>query len=697
MTRQALVVENNKICENIYLALISWNSRSYTFIYSKVKPTASSFKSTILAKHWMISIATARGVRSTKCFSNSSPPVKRLASLTGAIQRGTRKARDVGERMERYNSRISSNANGGFQRETARGPSRAVPFEQQFAGRSLAEQRRFQQRGEGRERHEGKPRYPRRDSHGVARDQPAERFSQTKGDRSPFPKQPPTPDSVLRAAYRDENASGNSNQDQDKFHRDRRAPDHFSERAGERRSFSRRPSASESSLEVDYRDQNWSRNLNKVNDEDAADRSLSKRPLLREQSRHSFSRRSNALEDSSRMGDRNRDQPSYPKKALSGRSDLQGSLRGAGEWYAPKHLSGQPLSRNAERYVSEHAGQELISANRHVTVPLSVPRSSAASEFIYGTSAVKAALQAGTRKLFKLYLQQEANGTDQREEDNEFLQLARKRGVAVKRVGALADDLRLLSKMAQGRPHNGYVLEASRLPNTPASALDTVEKPGDGFTFTPGHQSEEEIAVNGTSCKISGSNGRYPFVLLLDSILDPGNLGAIIRSAAFFGVDAIALIDYNLAPFSPVTLKASSGAAEYMHYLRIKNDIDFVKTSQSNGWKFFAAVAPKSASASRRGPSVFRLQEAEEALLKGPCVLMFGGEGDGLRPRLQKVSDGTVGIEGAVGAKTGSGLDSLNVSVAAALLMQVFVKGSTTKARRENLEGEVSREDKLLF
>ena len=599
--------------------------------------------------------------------------------------------------MERYNVRINSNANGGFQRETARGPSRAVPFKQEHAGRPLAEQRRFQQRSDGKERYEEKTRYPRRDSYGVARDQPAERFLQTKGDRSSFPRQPPTQDSFSRAEYRDKDASRYSNQDLDKGHRDRRAPDHFSERAGERRSFSRKPSASENSLEVDYRDQTRSRYLTKVKSEDAEDRSPSKHPLLGEPSRHSFSRRSNTLEDPSRTSDRSRAQPSSPKKAFAGKSDLQSSLREAGERYAPKHLSGQSLSRNAERYVSEHAGQESVPAKRHVAVPLSVPRSSAASEFLYGTSAVKAALQAGTRKLFKLYIQQEANGTDQREGDSEFLQLARKRGLAVKRLGALADDSRLLSKMAQGRPHNGYVLEASRLPNTPARALDTVVKPGDEFTFTPGHQSEEEVAVNGTSCKISGTDGRYPFVLLLDSILDPGNLGAIIRSAAFFGIDAIALIDYNLAPFSPVTLKASSGAAEYMHYLRIKNDFNFVKTSQSNGWKFFATVAPKSASASRGGPNVFRLQEAEEALMKGPCVLMFGGEGDGLRPRLQKVADGIIGIEGALGAKSGFGLDSLNVSVAAALMMQVFVKGSTTKARTENLEGEVSTEDELLF
>jgi len=334
-----------------------------------------------------------------------------------------------------------------------------------------------------------------------------------------------------------------------------------------------------------------------------------------------------------------------------------------------------------------------------VNVPLSIPRSSAASEFIYGTSAVKAALRARTRKLYKLYIYHGEGRTEDRGSDKEFFKLAERCGLEVERLGEGADDVRLLSKMSQGRPHNGYVLEASQLPMTPVEGLDSVTSPGDGFTFTPSHQSAEEVAVNGNSSKVSGKSDRYPFVLMLDSILDPGNLGAIIRSAAFFGVDAIGLVDNNLAPFSPVTLKASSGAAEHMPYLKIKKDIDFVRRSQSNGWKFFAAVAPESASASRGGPNAITLRDAEHALRKGPCVLILGGEGDGLRPRLQKAADEMIGIEGAVGLNSEMGLDSLNVSVAAALMMQIFVKGSNAKAgsKASARETHDAKEDGLLF
>ncbi len=680
----------------IHLALTPWTSRSCILLIAK--GISSDFTQLYNpCNTWMISIATARGVRGSKCFSKSYLAVKRLASLTGAIQRGARKARDVGERTERYNTRINSNASSDFRTENARRSSRATTFEQEYAGRPPADRWRSQQRSDGREKYEGETRYPRRDPHGRARDQPAERFLHTKGDRSSSSRQPSTQDSFSHAAYRDKNSSRYPSRELDKGHKDRRPPDHFPEREGDPSPYSRKSNASAKSLEVDYKDLNQSRYRSKVIGEDAEDRSLSKHSLPGEQFRHSFSRKPNAPEGSFRTSDREHTRSKYPKKIFAGTSDLQPSLREASGRHAPKHLSRQPFSKSTEGYVSEHGAQESMPAERHVTVPLSVPRSSAASEFLYGTSSVKAALQAGTRKLFKLYIQQEATGANQREGDKEFFQLAQKRGLTVKRLGALADDLRLMSKMAQGRPHNGYVLEASRLPNTPVEALDAVERPGDGFTFAPGHQSEEEIAVNGTSRKIPGSSGRYPFVLLLDSILDPGNLGSTIRSAAFFGVDAIALIDYNLAPFSGVTLKASSGAAENMHYLNIKNDLNFVKKSQSNGWKFFAAVAPESASASRGGPNAVRLREAEEALKKGPCVLMFGGEGDGLRPRLQRVADGMVGIEGALREKSGSGLDSLNVSVAAALMMQIFVKGSTAKASTETLEGEVSRQNELLF
>jgi len=61
------------------------------------------------------------------------------------------------------------------------------------------------------------------------------------------------------------------------------------------------------------------------------------------------------------------------------------------------------------------------------------------------------------------------------------------------------------------------------------------------------------------------------------------------------------------------------------------------------------------------------------ALREGPCVLLLGSEGEGIRAQLQRIVNGTVGVGSARGSA--QSLDSLNVSVAAALLMQEFLTG----------------------
>jgi 21S rRNA (GM2251-2'-O)-methyltransferase len=360
----------------------------------------------------------------------------------------------------------------------------------------------------------------------------------------------------------------------------------------------------------------------------------------------------------------------------------------------PHKSTGQERSfdrdENVEGALDDGLRELSSTKHKNSSVPMSIPRSVAASEFIYGASAVKAALQAGTRKFYKLYISQSDDGLEERLGDRMIGELAAANRVPVKRIDT--ENLRLLDKMAQGRPHNGFVLEASKLPTTPVEALGSAEGPGTGFSFIASYQSAEEIAVNSASTKVSSQSHLYPFVLLLDSILDPGNLGAIIRTAAFFGVDAIAVVDYSLAPFSPVTLKASAGAAEHMRYLSVKKDVDFVKSSQLSGWKFFAAVAPNSASARRGGITRAASTEIETALAEGPCVLMLGGEGDGIRARLQKTADRVVGIEGARGLQSQLGLDSLNVSVAAGLLIQKFV-GNSHSGR----QGLNETQEQLLF
>jgi 21S rRNA (GM2251-2'-O)-methyltransferase len=321
----------------------------------------------------------------------------------------------------------------------------------------------------------------------------------------------------------------------------------------------------------------------------------------------------------------------------------------------------------------------------YMKVPLSIPYTTAGSEFLYGTHVVKAALQSGRRKLYKLYIYQGVNSQGEEvEQDNSIYKLALAAGVAVSRVRG--DWERLLNKMSEQRPHNGYVLEASPVPKLPVTALERVEGPAEGFDVQLGHQSVEELAINSTfnihgsvaTLQIVSRTQRYPFILMLDRIKDPGNLGSIIRSAYFLGVEAVVLIEHGTAPIGPVALKSSASAAEYLPLLVVKNEHAFMRKSQENGWKFFAATSPDSRSVSGSEPRVLELSMMNSALQEGPCVLLLGSEGEGIRPQLQRIVNGTVGIESA--RVSTQGLDSLNVGVAAALLMQEFLQGSKRAA-----------------
>jgi 23S rRNA (guanosine2251-2'-O)-methyltransferase/21S rRNA (GM2251-2'-O)-methyltransferase len=174
---------------------------------------------------------------------------------------------------------------------------------------------------------------------------------------------------------------------------------------------------------------------------------------------------------------------------------------------------------------------------------------------------------------------------------------------------------------------------------------------------------------------------RYPVSLLVDGVVDPGNMGAIIRSAYYLGVDAIVFAGKNSAPLSPVTIKASAGAAENMALLHVTNEVDFIQRSKANGWRFYAADAP--------GPGATYLYRQSNTSDSGvgalptshsPSVLMMGSEASGLSGHIKSHADAIVSIPGArhsveLGvASDPARIDSLNVSVAAALLMEMFLR-----------------------
>lgn len=304
--------------------------------------------------------------------------------------------------------------------------------------------------------------------------------------------------------------------------------------------------------------------------------------------------------------------------------------------------------------------------------PLSIPFTTAASQFLYGTSTVEAALSTSRRKLYKLYIYQGGNRI--RQEKDQFLaNLAYRKGVEVEFVDE--SRLPLLNKMSGSRPHNGHLLEASPLPQLPVKALGEVsgEESWPGFRVVIGHQSAEDAKVNGTAEFIATEPSSHkPFVLLLDEIVDPQNLGAIIRTASFMGVTAVVTSKRGSSPVTPVVLKASSGAAEAMTMLSVDSPADFVQASRENGWRVYAAVPPK-ADAGRQQVDMRHLEKGDP-LLNDPCILILGSEGEGLSRQLRRAAHCEVSIPNMSGLKV---VDSLNVSVATGLLCSAFVRGRT--------------------
>jgi 21S rRNA (GM2251-2'-O)-methyltransferase len=122
---------------------------------------------------------------------------------------------------------------------------------------------------------------------------------------------------------------------------------------------------------------------------------------------------------------------------------------------------------------------------------------------------------------------------------------------------------------------------------------------------------------------------------------------------------------------SPVALKASAGASESLPLLTVNQPGQFLDKCQNNDWKIYAAVTPSPGKSPRTG-HYFTPSTLGCPVQKHPCILVLGGEGEGLRWNIQSKADFSVGIEGR---RLGQNqVDSLNVSVAAGLLCEAFLR-----------------------
>ncbi|OCL06921.1 alpha/beta knot [Glonium stellatum] len=390
-----------------------------------------------------------------------------------------------------------------------------------------------------------------------------------------------------------------------------------------------------------------------------------------------------------------------PKESLDRQASITGQMASlfGGRGSVSRSLSLNNLKRDDEdvsvktRYANNDSKTSNISRHspRAFAAPLSIPYTTAASEFLYGYSVVLAALRAHRRKLYNLYLHSRAA---RHEGIHALKERAKATGVQIHSV----DDewLPTMDRLSNGRPHNGCILESSPLPRPPISSLGLPSVEQGIFKVKLDHQSREDRLINGDNMeyKYNSKGWRYPLVLYVDGVLDEGNLGAIIRSAYFLGVDAIATPTRMSAPLNHIALKASSGAAEAIPIFTIIHPSDFITNSIQTGWRIYASDAPptillpshsvfaspRDASYNDESPTiVFTNPRTKSPLLnhaplaKHPTILMLGNEGSGLRPSLLARAHYKVGIQ--AGRDTnGTGIDSLNVSAASALLCFEFMK-----------------------
>ncbi len=139
--------------------------------------------------------------------------------------------------------------------------------------------------------------------------------------------------------------------------------------------------------------------------------------------------------------------------------------------------------------------------------------------------------------------------------------------------------------------------------------------------------------------------GIAPFLLVLDGITDPHNLGACLRSAEAAGVQFVIVPKDNSAPLNSVVSKVACGAAEVIPLIRVTNLARTLQwLAQEGVWILGAAGEAE--------------QHHFQADLKGPLAIVMGSEGKGLRRLTREHCDGLIRIpmEGTV--------SSLNVSVA---------------------------------
>lgn len=243
-------------------------------------------------------------------------------------------------------------------------------------------------------------------------------------------------------------------------------------------------------------------------------------------------------------------------------------------------------------------------------------------DLVIGRNAVTELLK-GTKTIEVLYV---AKGQTEGS-INVILKLAKERDIVSKEV-----DRKKLDSMCGNAVHQGVIARV-----------------------TPFVYSEVSDILN-----YANEKGESPFIVVLDEIEDPHNLGSIIRTAELCGVHGIIIPKRRNVGITTTVYKSSVGAIEHMKVAKITNINTVLDQLKESGiWIYGADIAGE--------------EYSYEVDFRGPCAIVIGSEGRGISKLTLKKCDKLVRIP-MVGK-----INSLNASVAGGIMMYEVLKGRLKK------------------
>jgi 23S rRNA (guanosine2251-2'-O)-methyltransferase len=237
-------------------------------------------------------------------------------------------------------------------------------------------------------------------------------------------------------------------------------------------------------------------------------------------------------------------------------------------------------------------------------------------EWIIGRNPVMEVLVTKRREVFRLLL---ATNVEEKGRVAEMIQMARARKIPVERVAR--------DKLASmGENPQGVALEVSRYPYVDISDITTLAE-----------RKQEDL-----------------FLLMLDLVQNPQNLGTLLRSAEAAGVHGVLIPPHRAAEVTPAVVSASAGATEHL-LIAQGNLVQICKELKKDGaW----VIGLEGGEGSKR---------IQDVPLKGPIILIVGNEGEGMRPLVKETCDFLLSLPML------GNIESLNAAVAGSIVLYQVV------------------------